>query len=206
MTCKICNTRRPRRYCPGVEGEICPVCCATEREVTIACPLSCQYLINSRDGRPEQGDGREIPHPEIRIPPERMQRAEPFIVLVAATLSRAVRTQPTLLDSDLHAALAALVQTYKMLDSGLSYQSKPENQYAAEFYGKAIEYLAEVKGTINAERPGALDDKDIFTALVMVHRLAARMDNRRPKGRAFIHWLHLGFKDIGAPAEQRVVL
>ena len=46
--CAICHTRRPRRYCPGVRGHICPVCCGTERENTVSCPLDCPYLREAR--------------------------------------------------------------------------------------------------------------------------------------------------------------
>ncbi len=48
MKCKICDTRKPRRYCPGVSGEICSQCCGNEREVTISCPLNCLYLVEAR--------------------------------------------------------------------------------------------------------------------------------------------------------------
>ena len=36
--------RRPKRFCPGVRGDICTICCGTEREITVDCPLDCVYL------------------------------------------------------------------------------------------------------------------------------------------------------------------
>ena len=51
MNCAICETRRPRRYCPGVRGEICAICCGTAREVTVDCPLDCPYLRGSPQAR-----------------------------------------------------------------------------------------------------------------------------------------------------------
>src|ERR1035441_6424798 len=48
MQCSICQTRRSRRFCPGVRGEICSLCCGEEREVTVDCPLDCEFL---REGR-----------------------------------------------------------------------------------------------------------------------------------------------------------
>ena len=44
MACALCETRRPRRFCPGVRGDICTLCCGSEREVSVACPLDCEYL------------------------------------------------------------------------------------------------------------------------------------------------------------------
>ncbi len=38
MKCPICDTRKPRRHCPGVHGEICSICCGNEREVSISLP------------------------------------------------------------------------------------------------------------------------------------------------------------------------
>jgi len=48
MECAICQTRRPRRFCPGVRGEICSLCCGAEREVTVDCPLDCEFLREAR--------------------------------------------------------------------------------------------------------------------------------------------------------------
>src|SRR5438270_311540 len=44
VLCKICQKRRARRFCPAVSGDICSICCGTEREVSLTCPLSCEYL------------------------------------------------------------------------------------------------------------------------------------------------------------------
>ena len=44
MLCAICGVRKARRFCPGVRGNICTLCCGTEREVTVDCPLDCEYL------------------------------------------------------------------------------------------------------------------------------------------------------------------
>ena len=48
MKCRICDTRKPRRYCPGVTGDICSICCGNEREVTVDCPLDCPFLVEAR--------------------------------------------------------------------------------------------------------------------------------------------------------------
>ena len=48
MACPICQKRKAKRFCPGKDESICPVCCGTEREVTIDCPGDCPYLVASR--------------------------------------------------------------------------------------------------------------------------------------------------------------
>src|SRR5215472_15269723 len=68
MTCAICGIRRPRRYCPGVHGEICAICCGTEREVTVSCPLDCEYLREARRReRPAEIDAAQVPNADIEI-------------------------------------------------------------------------------------------------------------------------------------------
>src|SRR5512138_1374469 len=68
MTCAICETRKPKRACPGVRGEICTVCCGTEREVTVDCPLDCVYLQDARKHeRTPDVDPDQFPNRDIRI-------------------------------------------------------------------------------------------------------------------------------------------
>ena len=44
VLCKICGKRRARRACPAVHGDICTICCGSEREVSLSCPLECEWL------------------------------------------------------------------------------------------------------------------------------------------------------------------
>ena len=44
ILCKRCGQRRAKRACPALQADICAICCGTEREVSIACPLTCEYL------------------------------------------------------------------------------------------------------------------------------------------------------------------
>ena len=202
MTCKICNTRRPRRFCPGVEGDICTVCCATEREVTVSCPLTCKYLIESRDTA-KPGDDKDLPHGDLMFSPSQASRAQPFIILIASVLSQAAREQPALLDTDVRAALESLVQTYRtQVKSGLVLESRPDNPYAAVFHRRFQELIEEMRQEWERDRVGTLDDRIVLPSLAFLHRLAISLDNGRPKGRAFIHWLYMGFKPVEKAVEE----
>src|ERR1700682_5299675 len=71
MKCKICNTRKPRRYCPGVNGDICSICCGSEREVTVNCPLDCPYLVEARHHeKPPAMSAQQLPNQDVRISEE----------------------------------------------------------------------------------------------------------------------------------------
>ena len=66
--CKICESRRAKRFCPAVHGEICSLCCGREREVTLHCPLDCEYLQEARKHeRPVDVNPEEFPNMDIRI-------------------------------------------------------------------------------------------------------------------------------------------
>ncbi|HZL56105.1 MAG TPA: hypothetical protein VFC21_03445, partial [Bryobacteraceae bacterium] len=68
MNCAICGIRKPKRFCPGIHADICTVCCGTEREQTIDCPLECEYLRNAHDHESiEPVDIATLPHNEIGI-------------------------------------------------------------------------------------------------------------------------------------------
>jgi hypothetical protein len=44
--CPKCSTRKAKRSCPGIGGEICPSCCAENRLKSIPCPQDCRLTYN----------------------------------------------------------------------------------------------------------------------------------------------------------------
>src|SRR5579875_3093926 len=70
MICPICQKRKAKRHCPAKSEMICAICCGTEREVTIDCPLDCPHLVASRqhyDSR-RAVDWAKVPFADQRIP------------------------------------------------------------------------------------------------------------------------------------------
>ncbi len=119
MACAICHTRREKRLCPGVQGEICAICCGEQREETVACPLDCEYLeiAHLQESR-EKKDPAAMPNHDFRISREFLQKnIELVMVLQRAVLVSALRINAV--DDDIKAALDGLVRTYKTLESGL---------------------------------------------------------------------------------------
>jgi hypothetical protein len=54
--CASCSERKGDRFCPGLNANICSVCCGTKREKEILCDGACEYL---KKGKAYQLD-REI--------------------------------------------------------------------------------------------------------------------------------------------------
>ena len=195
MHCSICETRRPRRYCPGLRSEICSICCGASREVTVACPLECPYLEEARKReKPPERDTRQYPNPELELSEDFLRRNEPLFGFLSVTLSRIALSSPGAVDSDLREALDALVRTYQTLDSGLIYETRPANLVAAAIQQRAQAELDEFRKR-RKEQLGieTIRDNDVLGILVLLQRLEFQHSNGRPRGRAFIEFLFREF-------------
>ncbi len=196
MVCKICQTRRPRRYCPGVGGEICTVCCGTERENTVSCPLDCVYLQEARMHEKHPGiDPAQDPHRDIRVGDEFVSDNSQLIFsLVRATRDAGLGAGA--IDDDVRDALESLIKTYRTLQSGLYYESRPTNPIAASIYENLQRAVAEFrKQSAETMAITTVRDADILGALVFVVRTGYQFNNGRRRGRAFLDFLR---KSTGA--------
>src|SRR5262249_43832300 len=131
--------RRPKRRCPAVQGEICPQCCGEHREVTLNCPLDCEYLREARKhehGAPVNPD--EFPNKDIRVTDTFLRENEALLVALGRATLKAGLETPGAADPDVREALAALIRTHRTLQSGLYYETRPENMVAAEI-GRRIQ-------------------------------------------------------------------
>src|SRR4051794_1481104 len=101
MACAICQTRRPRRFCPGVRGDICSPCCGAEREVTVNCPMECEYLQEARrHERPVELDESQIPNQDVRLTDRFVEEHEMLVNVAGTTLLGAALDTPGVVDHD----------------------------------------------------------------------------------------------------------
>jgi hypothetical protein len=185
MKCVICEERKPRRYCPGVRGDICPVCCGEERENTISCPLDCVYLQEAR-AREKPDPPDIIPFHEIRVPDRFLDEHRMVFNLALTALVEAIAATPQAIDSDIREAIEALLQTFKTLQSGLVYETRPDNSIAANIYRMMHDTIEEGRRELPKETGTSIRDTEIFSALLLLQRLEYRFDNGRKRGRAYI--------------------
>src|SRR5438552_11464402 len=124
ILCKICGKRRARRACPAVHGDICALCCGTEREVTLTCPLECEYLREAhRREKPTPVPDSQLANPDIVLNEEFLQMHEEFLAVCSYSLVQAALRTSGAVDSDVMEALEALMQTHRTLESGLYYET-----------------------------------------------------------------------------------
>ena len=191
MVCAICQTRRPRRHCPGVEGDICTICCGTEREVTVSCPLDCEYLRDAhKHEKAAPFDAEQLPNRDIRVSEELLENNQELLEFLGRALATEALETPGAVDSDVRDALAALIRTYRTLQTGIYYQTLPENALAAKIF-RAVEAGVGEFRRKETERLGMTRtrDADLLGLLVFLERLELDRNNGRPRGRAFLDLL-----------------
>lgn len=208
MSCAICEKRRPRRFCPGVRGEICPVCCGTEREVTVNCPLECEYLEEARRrDRPVPIDPATVPNRDIEFSEELVVRNEALLNALGAELVRAA-LETGAVDADAREAIDALARTYRTLIGGVYYETRPAGSFAGAIYAAmqaaANQFRAEEQRRFGLTRTR---DADMLALIVFLQRIELDRNNGRPRGRAFIGSLrHLYAASTPSPERSSLIL
>ena len=200
IPCKICEKKRARRYCPGVRGDICPACCAAGREETIDCPSDCEHLQTARKHeQPATVDPVDLPNQDIKLTEEFVREHEHVFVWLAVALAQAMEKEHAV-DLDAREAIEALVRTYRTRESGLIYETRPQNPYAAAIQTALLASVEEL-GKHLAEESGmhTLRDADVLGTLVFLQRLERSRSNGRRRGRAFLDFLHSNFPSEPSP-------
>jgi hypothetical protein len=192
VSCPICEKRKASRFCPAKGEKICAVCCGTEREVTIDCPVDCAYLIAGH--RYEDEHRRSLPGDtpllDEKIPQELVHIHQQLMSAIAFSIAKFCAVQPTATDPDVLAAIQALAETHRTLSTGIIYEKAPEAPLPRELYAALGAFLGEIKKQ-QAERPQAepIKDMDIFYLLVFLYRMGLLRTNGRPRSRRFIEFL-----------------
>jgi hypothetical protein len=193
LRCPICQARKPKRWCPARHESICAVCCGREREQTIRCPYDCEFLRESRK-REELAelDPKAVPYPEVEITHRFLEENGLLGQFLGESLWLAAAAQPEAVDADLREALDALVRTYKTMQSGLIYETRPSNPYAAAISASVRARIADLERRLREEANVAPPrDAQILGMLLFFQRTELQVNNGRRLGRAFMDLLRL---------------
>lgn len=195
-SCRICQTRRPKRNCPGVAGDICASCCGDQREVNISCPLDCPYLEEAhRRERPAKAPYEVLPNSDIRLSEDFLGEHQDLVLFCFYTFGDAAMRTPGAVDGDILSAVEAVIRTYRTAQSGLVYETRPSDQIAAAIQDQFTRSVADFRKQHSGEGSlSPLTDSDLLRCLVFVQRYAYMQQNGRPRGRAFIHFIRRELK------------
>jgi hypothetical protein len=171
-----------------VRGDICALCCGAEREVTVDCPLDCEFLRESRrHEKTGERDGAEFPNRDIQVTEKLLRANEELLTFLCLNVFHAAMQVPGAVDSDVREALDGLIRTYRTLQSGVYYESRPNNPLAGAVYGAVQGALAEYRESEQKELGMTKTrDADVLGVLVFLQHLALYRDNGRRRGRAFL--------------------
>ncbi len=191
VLCKICGKRRAKRFCPAVNGDICPICCGTEREVSLSCPLECGYLQEAHQReKPVAISEKELAYPDILVTEEFIRDQEELLLFCIYSLVQAALRTPGAIDTDVMSALEALIQTRRTLESGLVYETRAENTTAAGVQHSFTASLSNYqKMREEREALSPVRNAEILATLVFLYRVGQQNQNGRPRGRMFLDLL-----------------
>lgn len=211
MSCAICETRKEKRFCPAVHGKICPVCCGTEREVTLDCPSECPWLQQARqheNAEHLQELDRKALMPQVEVNDAFLYQQEPLVGGLSFALAKASRADRQVYDRDVIQALTTVAKTLETLvNSGLVVEQKTANlgqqAIATELQKMVEEYRALETKQLGYSR---LKDGDVLKAMVFLLRLALGRTSGRPKSRAFLDFLYAQFPEKSESSEEKRII
>jgi len=149
--------------------------------------LDCTYLQEARRHE-ELADVTTVPNADIDVDETFLRRNEPLLIIVAAGVGAGALETEGALDRDVREALGALVKTFRTLQSGLVYESRPDNPIAAKICDAVQDNVNDLR-TRAAKHGHTIRDSDLLRILVFLERIGIQHDNGRPKGRSFIDFL-----------------
>jgi hypothetical protein len=171
--------------------------------MTLDCPLDCEYLQESRKhDRGIEVKPDEFPNQDIRLNESFLRDHELLLLAAGRAVLEAALETPGAVDYDVREALAALIRTQRTLESGLYYETLPENPVAAGLCRRIKESIAEFRRA-ETERAQMTKtrDTDVLAVLAFLQRLEIDRNNGRKRGRAYIDFLRTQFSVApGQPA------
>lgn len=194
-TCTICNSRKGKRSCTARGEDICTQCCATERENTINCPYSCEYLRESRLHEKRTPREEDMPHRDIRVDAEFMGKSDLVLMLMSAFLNKALQPVPNATDRDVREVLEALVSTYRSAVAGSPETVTPSDEVAAGIMERFREKMSAFVQDLKEREAGPFADRVFLGISVFMARVAYGYDNGRPRCRAYVHYLRSTFPE-----------
>lgn len=148
----------------------------------------------------------QFPNLDIRVTEEFLRGHEELLLFLSVRLLQATLETAGAVDNDSREALDGLIRTYRTLESGLYYESRPANPIAGTIFQRMQDGLEEYRKAVQ-ERDGmqTVRDVDILGILAFLQRMEMQQNNGRKRGRAFSDFLRTHFPQQ-APAATPVPL
>lgn len=156
--------------------------------MTVGCPLDCEYLQQARrHEKPAFLDPETMPNRDYRLTEEFLQRNDGLTAFLTERLAAVALSVPGTVDFDVREALDALVRTHRTLQSGVYYESLPENPLAVNIFRQVQEAATQFRERETREIGiSRTRDADVLGVLIFLQRVERDRNNGRRRGRAFL--------------------
>ncbi|HKD06993.1 MAG TPA: hypothetical protein VKB79_13910 [Bryobacteraceae bacterium] len=180
------------------------------------CPLDCEYLraAHLHERAPEIA-ADQMPEPDTQIDDSFLESNERYLYVLTRALWEGMDEFPNVTDYDAREALVALVSAQKAMSTGIYYETRPTNPYAAAIYEAVMTDIEAVRQR-EREAIGAntgLRDSTVLKLLIFLRRLEVHTNNGRKRSRAFIDMIRRlanndspSAEEIGDPEEPLIIL
>ena len=168
MRCPLCQKRPAKRACPALRQQICPICCATKRQVEIACPSDCVFL-ETAHRHPAAVVKRQIDQDVGILMATLGNISERQLQLFFILQTIVVRHKPSgltsLEDLDVAQAAAALATTLESASKGVIFDESTNSPVAEALRRELKPIVDEV-----AKSGGSRSERDIAALLRGIER------------------------------------
>jgi hypothetical protein len=136
--------------------------------------------------KPETIPAAQLPSPDIRITEQFLEQHMPLVDAIAAIIRDAALAESGAVDTDVQEALDAVTRTWRTLESGLYYETRPDNPIAAHIQTRVQEEIATLRKELASKGVPSIPDATLLGILVFFHRMSVQYDNHRRYGRLFL--------------------
>lgn len=184
MTCPLCGQRRARRACPALGHDICPVCCATKRQVEVRCPEGCPHLVagkahpSATARRQQEGDLKTLMAGVGRLSEGQLQL---FFLVQSYFLRPAPAGQPRIVDADVADAAGALAGTFETASRGVIFEHQAATPGGRTIAGELLGVLQEA-----GKGGGSRFEREVAIVLRAIEGGARPADGPGSSSRAYL--------------------
>ena len=167
---------------------------------------------HQHEDTPPESPQDQLPDHEVKVD-DFLRQYEWVLVVTGSAIVDAYNENPASTDYDAREALAALSKSWQTLESGLIYDARPTNPYAAAMYDAVKDRIAEIQARlVESGESGYLRDSSVLKLLIFLRRLEVLDNNGRQRSRAFLDMLNRSYTGKPKPArsleleEPRIIL
>lgn len=156
-----------------------------------------------------------MPESDVPIDDSFLESNERYLFVLTRALWEGMTESKGATDYDVRDALIALVSAQKAISTGIYYETRPTNPYAASIY-EAVRSAVESVRQEEREDLGAISglrDSTLLKLLIFLRRLEVHTNNGRKRSRAFIDMIRRlvnaqssSGEEVGDPEEPLIIL